>query len=131
MVVDKEMFNEFGAKTRDFAGNGGDCSTVNETALAYRFNIRTVHYQTIRRDQKYALNVLLLYLRIGSYMFRQESAIVLLLRHSIGFTLHDKLYILILYLLHILDIPPIRFVFQVTQEDLISSLIMAGYCRNA
>jgi hypothetical protein len=28
------------------------------------------------------------------------------------------------------DIPPIRFVFQVTQEDLRSSLMMAGYCRN-
>jgi hypothetical protein len=28
------------------------------------------------------------------------------------------------------DTPPIRFVFQVTQEDLISSLMMAGYCRN-
>jgi hypothetical protein len=28
------------------------------------------------------------------------------------------------------DIPPIKSVFQVTQEDLISSLIMAGYCRN-
>jgi hypothetical protein len=27
-------------------------------------------------------------------------------------------------------IPPIQFVFQVTQEDLISSLMMAGYCRN-
>jgi hypothetical protein len=28
------------------------------------------------------------------------------------------------------DITPIRFVFQVTQEDLRSSLILAGYCRN-
>jgi hypothetical protein len=28
------------------------------------------------------------------------------------------------------DIPPIRFVFQVTQEDLRNSLMMAGYCRN-
>jgi hypothetical protein len=28
------------------------------------------------------------------------------------------------------DIPPIRFVFQVTQKDLRSSLMMAGYCRN-
>jgi hypothetical protein len=27
-------------------------------------------------------------------------------------------------------ISPIRFVFQVTQEDLISPLMMAGYCRN-
>jgi hypothetical protein len=31
---------------------------------------------------------------------------------------------------YILDIPPIRFVFQVTQEDLISSLMMTGYCQN-
>jgi hypothetical protein len=28
------------------------------------------------------------------------------------------------------DIPPIRFVFQVTQKDLRSSLMMADYCRN-
>jgi hypothetical protein len=28
------------------------------------------------------------------------------------------------------DIPPIQFVFQVTQKDLRSSLMMAGYCRN-
>jgi hypothetical protein len=28
------------------------------------------------------------------------------------------------------DIPPIRFVFQVTQKGLRSSLVMAGYCRN-
>jgi hypothetical protein len=28
------------------------------------------------------------------------------------------------------DIPPIRFVFQVTQGNLISSLMMTGYCRN-
>jgi hypothetical protein len=28
------------------------------------------------------------------------------------------------------DIPPIRFVFQVTQKDVRSSLMMAGYCRN-
>jgi hypothetical protein len=28
------------------------------------------------------------------------------------------------------DIPPIRFVFQVTQEDLIRALMMVGYCRN-
>jgi hypothetical protein len=28
------------------------------------------------------------------------------------------------------DIPHIRFVFQITQEDLISSLMIAGYCRN-
>jgi hypothetical protein len=28
------------------------------------------------------------------------------------------------------DIPPIRFAFQVTQKDLRSSLMMAGYCRN-
>jgi hypothetical protein len=28
------------------------------------------------------------------------------------------------------DIPPIRFVFQVTQKDIRSSLMMAGYCRN-
>jgi hypothetical protein len=28
------------------------------------------------------------------------------------------------------DIPPIRFVFQVTKKDLRSSLMMAGYCRN-
>jgi hypothetical protein len=28
------------------------------------------------------------------------------------------------------DIPPILFVFQVTQKDLRSSLMMAGYCRN-
>jgi hypothetical protein len=28
------------------------------------------------------------------------------------------------------DTPPIRFVFQVTQEDLRNSLMMAGYCRN-
>jgi hypothetical protein len=28
------------------------------------------------------------------------------------------------------DIPPIRFVFQVTQKDLRSSLMMAGYCQN-
>jgi hypothetical protein len=27
-------------------------------------------------------------------------------------------------------IPPIRFVFQVTQRDLRSSMMMAGYCRN-
>jgi hypothetical protein len=27
------------------------------------------------------------------------------------------------------DIPPILFVFQVTQKDLRSSLMMAGYCR--
>jgi hypothetical protein len=27
-------------------------------------------------------------------------------------------------------IPPIRFVFQVTQKDTRSSLMMAGYCRN-
>jgi hypothetical protein len=29
-----------------------------------------------------------------------------------------------------IQIPPIRFVFQVTQKDLRSSLMMAGYCRN-
>jgi hypothetical protein len=28
------------------------------------------------------------------------------------------------------DIPPIRLVFQVTQKDLSSSLMVAGYCRN-
>jgi hypothetical protein len=28
------------------------------------------------------------------------------------------------------DIPPIQFVFQVTQKDLRSSLLMAGHCRN-
>jgi hypothetical protein len=28
------------------------------------------------------------------------------------------------------DIPPIRFIFQVTQKDLRSSLMMAGYCRS-
>jgi hypothetical protein len=28
------------------------------------------------------------------------------------------------------DTPPIQFVFQVTQKDLRSSLMMAGYCRN-
>jgi hypothetical protein len=28
------------------------------------------------------------------------------------------------------DTPPTQFVFQVTQEDLISSVMMAGYCRN-
>jgi hypothetical protein len=28
------------------------------------------------------------------------------------------------------DIPLSRFVFQVTQKDLGSSLMMAGYCRN-
>jgi hypothetical protein len=28
------------------------------------------------------------------------------------------------------DMPPIRFVFLVTQKDLRNSLIMAGYCRN-
>jgi hypothetical protein len=28
------------------------------------------------------------------------------------------------------DIPPIRFLFQVTEKDLRSSLMMAGYCRN-
>jgi hypothetical protein len=28
------------------------------------------------------------------------------------------------------DIPPIIFVFQVTQRDIRSSLMMAGYCRN-
>jgi hypothetical protein len=28
------------------------------------------------------------------------------------------------------DTPPIRFVFQVTQKDLRSSLMMAGYCQN-
>jgi hypothetical protein len=28
------------------------------------------------------------------------------------------------------DIPPIRFVFQVTQKEIRSSLLMAGYCRN-
>jgi hypothetical protein len=28
------------------------------------------------------------------------------------------------------DIPPILFVFEATQEDLISSLMMVGYCRN-
>jgi hypothetical protein len=28
------------------------------------------------------------------------------------------------------DIPPIRFVFKVTQKDLRSSVMMAGYCRN-
>jgi hypothetical protein len=53
----------------------------------------------------------------------------MLLRHSICFILHDMLYKLILYLLYILDIH-VYFVFQVTQEDLISSLIIAGYCRN-
>ena len=41
----------------------------------------------------------------------------MLLRHSTCFILHDMLYTLILYLLYILDIPPIRFLFQVTQED--------------
>jgi hypothetical protein len=50
--------------------------------------------------------------------------------HSILFILHDMLYILIVYLLYILDTILIRFVFQVTQEDQISSLMMAGYCRN-
>jgi hypothetical protein len=35
-----------------------------------------------------------------------------------------------LYMLYILDIPPIRFIFKVTQKDLRSSLMMAGYCRN-
>jgi hypothetical protein len=34
------------------------------------------------------------------------------------------------YLLYILDIPPIRYVFQVTQMDPRSSLVMADYCRN-
>jgi hypothetical protein len=33
-------------------------------------------------------------------------------------------------LLYILDKPLIRFVFQVTQKDLRSSLMMAGYCQN-
>jgi hypothetical protein len=28
------------------------------------------------------------------------------------------------------DIPPSQFVYQVTQKDLRSSLMMAGYCRN-
>jgi hypothetical protein len=28
------------------------------------------------------------------------------------------------------DIPPFLFVFQVTQKDIRSSLMMAGYCRN-
>jgi hypothetical protein len=28
------------------------------------------------------------------------------------------------------DIPPIQFVFQVTQKDLRSYLMMAGYCHN-
>jgi hypothetical protein len=28
------------------------------------------------------------------------------------------------------DIPSIRFAFQVTQKDISSSLMMAGYCRN-
>jgi hypothetical protein len=28
------------------------------------------------------------------------------------------------------DIPPIRFVFKVTQKNLRSSLMVAGYCRN-
>jgi hypothetical protein len=46
------------------------------------------------------------------------------------FILHDVLYILILYQLYILDIPFFRFVIQVIQEDLISSLMMEGYCRN-
>jgi hypothetical protein len=31
---------------------------------------------------------------------------------------------------HTYDIPPIRFVFQVTQKDQRSSLMIAGYCRN-
>jgi hypothetical protein len=31
---------------------------------------------------------------------------------------------------HVYDIPPIIFVFQVTQNDLRSYLMMAGYCRN-
>jgi hypothetical protein len=46
---------------------------------------------------------------------------LLLLCHSICFMLHKMLDTLILYLLYVLDIPPIRFVFQVTQKDLRSS----------
>jgi hypothetical protein len=64
------------------------------------------------------------------YKIENSLYIKLLLHHSIRIILHDMLYILILYLLYILDIPPIRFVFQVTQEDLTSSLMMAAYCRN-
>jgi hypothetical protein len=40
------------------------------------------------------------------------------------------LYIRRLYRLILLDTPPIRFVFHVTQKDLRSYLMMAGYYRN-
>jgi hypothetical protein len=46
--------------------------------------------------------------------------------------LHKMLYILILFLSvkYILDIPPIQFVFQITQKFLRGSLMMAGCCQN-
>jgi hypothetical protein len=61
------------------------------------------------------------------YTIFHSLYIILLLRHSICFILYDMLHILILYLLYILDIPPFRLYSQVTQEDPISSLMMAGY----
>jgi hypothetical protein len=46
--------------------------------------------------------------------------------YSTWYVIHTDYF----YLLYILDIPPIRFVFQVTQKDLRQPLMMAGYCRN-
>jgi hypothetical protein len=56
--------------------------------------------------------------------------IPLLLRHSICFIIQKVFHTLILYLLNVLDIPPIRSAFQVTQTGQRSSLMMEGYCRN-
>jgi hypothetical protein len=44
--------------------------------------------------------------------------------------LFDIRLIILSVIYTILDIPPIRFIFKVTQKDLRSSLMMVGYWRN-
>jgi hypothetical protein len=46
--------------------------TKTEIMQLFKFNIHTVHYQTIRRDQQYALIVPLLYY---TYCFLHVSAV--------------------------------------------------------
>jgi hypothetical protein len=45
------------------------------------------------------------------------------------YILYDILHIMILYVVYFRYTTP-PFVFHVTQDDPISSLMMAGYCRN-
>jgi hypothetical protein len=58
-------------------GSDETCSLVGKVmiqldATHMRFNVHTVHIRRIRRkNQQYALIVPLLFLRVGSYMFRQ------------------------------------------------------------